>query len=548
MPSLSNNRQKIYFNNPQQEIMYTGAHTTVVAGGRRVGKTHGINAPYLLRMVQHMPGSSGGIVAATFQQALTKTLPSTLAALSDLGYYRDIHYVVGKRPPKHLNFAKPKGGEPADCSHVVWFYNGTIAYIISLDVQGSANSLTLDWLLVDEAKFIKFEKLKEEVLPANGGTKRYFGNHPMHHAMMITSDMPTTKSGSWFLNYEDKMDEDLIKGIQGTVFEIWRIKQEIIKKGINTYNSRRLYELRQKLAKLQSVAVFYREISTIENIQILGEKYIRQMKRDLPPLVFQTSILCRKVEKLKDGFYPSLSSLLHYYTAYNNTYLVDLAGEALNKPDTLDCRQDGDMNDKDPLLVAFDYNANINWLVVGQTDGMRLKTINSFFVKYHRKLRELVQDFCNYYRFKSNKTVVYYYNTTALGSNYAVSDQDFSCVVTDEFEKQGWKVIRVFMGVPLKHHEKYIMIDQALKGQKYLLPQFNQHKNEALLLALQQAGVRIGSNGFQKNKTGEKYAETEEDMLEYRTDGTDAWDDLFVGVNLYPYRINSTTPSTFMGN
>ena len=35
--------------------------------------------------------------------------------------------------------------------------------------------------------------------------------------------------------------------------------------------------------------------------------------------------------------------------------------------------------------------------------------------------------------------------------------------------------------------------------------------------------------GFRKDKGGEKLAESEEDLLEHRTDGTDAFDTLYIG-------------------
>ena len=54
---------------------------------------------------------------------------------------------------------------------------------------------------------------------------------------------------------------------------------------------------------MRSVAVYYKEYSTLENLQLLGEEYIRQMKRDLTPKTFQTSILCQKIGISHDGFY-----------------------------------------------------------------------------------------------------------------------------------------------------------------------------------------------------------------------------------------------------
>lgn len=38
-----------------------------------------------------------------------------------------------------------------------------------------------------------------------------------------------------------------------------------------------------------------------------------------------------------------------------------------------------------------------------------------------------------------------------------------------------------------------------------------------------------------QDKGGEKLAESEEDVLEHRTDGTDAFDTLYIGCEKFPY-------------
>ena len=48
--------------------------------------------------------------------------------------------------------------------------------------------------------------------------------------------------------------------------------------------------------------------------------------------------------------------------------------------------------------------------------------------------------------------------------------------------------------------------------------------------------LRRGRNGFRKDKGGEKLAESEEDLLEHRTDGTDAFYTLYIGCENFPYR------------
>ena len=532
---MSKNDKSVYFNTPQRLTQLIGANTTVIVAGRRTGKTDSIASPFVLRNMQRMPGSTGGIVVPTFKHGLTNTLPGLFAAWKRWGFINGIHYVVGRRPPK--SFAKPII-EPSDYEHVISFYNGSCAIIISQDRPGSSNSLTLSWILVDEAKFVDYERLKDETLPANGGIKSHFGHHSCNHSMMILSDMPQTQKGSWFLHYEDKMDKELIATIEGTVYEIWRTKERIRAlnaKGVAVppYLKSYLRRLDTNLNKMRSVAVYYKEYSSIENLQLLGENYIKQMKRDLTPKTFQTSILCQRIGIAKDGFYSSMKES-HKYNASDFAYL-DSLGYDFN-PNLLDCRADADVNPHAPICIGMDYNANINWIVAGQPNGRRLNIIKSFYVKFERKIPALIEEFCRYYAIHQNKTVVYYYDTTALGANYAVNEQDFHWVVCHEFERHGWQVEDVYLGNPMRHDEKYLLINQGFAGKQRLMPFFNRQNNDDLILAVQSAGVTRGRNGFRKDKGGEKLAETEEDLLQHRTDGTDAFDTLYIGCEKFPHR------------
>ena len=530
--------KKIYFNKPQRLTQLIGANTTVIVAGRRTGKTDSIAAPFVLRNMQRMPGSTGGIVVPTFKHGLVNTIPGLLAAWKRWGFISGLHYVVGRKPPK--SFKRPII-EPNDYEHVISFYNGSSAVIISQDRPGSSNSLTLSWLLVDEAKFIDYQKLKDETLPANGGIKSYFGKHSFNHSIMILSDMPQTQKGSWFLHYRDKMDAELIKTIEGTVYEIWRTKERI--RSLNAqgeqvppYLKGYLRRLDASLNKMRSVAVYYREYSSIENLQLLGENYIKQMKRDLTPLTFQTSILCQRIGIAKDGFYSSMKEA-HKYDASDFNYLDTLGYEF--EPTAIDSRADSDVDPDAPICIGMDYNANINWIVAGQPKQRRLNVIKSFYVKFERKIPALVEDFCAYYAKHRNKTVIFYYDATALGSNYAVNEQDFRWVIAHEFERHGWQVEAVYIGNPMRHDEKYLLINQGFAGKQRLMPFFNRQNNDDLILAIQAAGVARGRNGFRKDKGGEKLAESEEDLLEHRTDGTDAFDTLYIGCEKFPQ--HSTT-------
>lgn len=525
-----------YFNRPQLLAQWIAARTTVVVAGRRTGKTDSIAAPYVYKMMQRMPGSTGGIVVPTFKHGLTNTIPGLLAAWQRWGLKKGVHYVVGRRPPK--SFAPPIT-EPHDWEQIISFYNGSIAVILSQDRPGAANSLTLSWILVDEAKFVDPEKLHQETLPANGGIKTHFSRHSFNHSMLILSDMPQSKKGSWFLEYEKDMKPQVIDAIGAGIYEIWRLKQKILemrKKGVEPpgYLRTHLRRLDQNVNRLRYVATYYREYSSVENVELLGEQYLRDMKRDLTPLTFQTSIMCRKIGIARDGFYSSMREE-NKYNASDFEYLDSFNFEYV--PEAMDCRADRDLAPYAPICIGMDYNANINWIVAGQPDehSGRLNVLKSFYVKFERKIPALVADFCRYYAHHRNKTVVFYHDSTALGSNYAVNRMDFKNTIIREFKLHGWRIIPIYLGVPMHHDEKYNLINLGFKGRCRLTPYFNRQNNDDLILAIQSAGIERGRNGFRKNKAGEKLAENEENLLEHRTDGTDAFDTLYIGCEKRPY-------------
>lgn len=244
--------------------------------------------------------------------------------------------------------------------------------------------------------------------------------------------------------------------------------------------------------------------------------------------------MCQKIGIARDGFYSSMQED-HKYNDSDFEYLDNLGYDFA--PEAMDCRADRDLDRFRPICIGMDYNANINWIVAGQPDERlgRLNVLKSFYVKYERKIPALVAEFCQYYAAHRCKIVVFYYDTTALGSNYAVNSIDFRYTIISEFQKHGWDVVAQPLGNPMRHDEKYNLINRGFAGLNRLTPYFNRQNNDDLILAIQSAGVSRGRNGFQKDKSGEKLAETEDDRLELRTDGTDAFDTLYIGCENRPY-------------
>lgn len=532
---------KVYMNDMQREVLLYGAKDQVVAAGRGTGKGL-LHAWRLKEVFQMMPRCTVGIVAAAAKRALANTLPSMLEHWERWGFRRDVHWCIGHKPPKKLGWPAPVI-PPEDWSNVLSFYTGSIGVIVSQERTGTSNSKSFDYLDIDEAKFIDYELLKDETFQANRGQAQYFGDCHFHHGMLVTSDMPVTKKGSWFLNYEEKVDQELDQVIRGLIYERWRISDRLIREpGAPEYLKGELARINRQLNTLRKHAVFFKRYSSLSNLEILGPSFIRQLKRDLPRLTFMTSVLCMKIGTHYDGFYSCLrpwhkykSTDFHYLDSFGYDFQAINAGN--------DCRMDADIQQSVPLCIAFDFNSLINWLVVGQPDRnrKRMNTLKSFYVKYDRRLNELCDDFDAYYRPRKarNNLVVFYYDSTALGSNYAVNKEDFKYVIMTRMRRNGWQVIPKYLGHPMNHSEKHDLINRGFAGQTELVPMFNEMNNVDLLISIETAGVYNG----QKDKRGEKLAETEDDKLEGRTDGSDAWDTLYLGCLKKPV-YGSIVPTT----
>lgn len=528
---------KEYFNDPQLYSLAMNTRDEVIVAGRGMGKG-AIQAGRLMTNFQGMPGSMGGFVSPSVKRCLTNILPSMLIHLERWGFKRDLHYVVGKRPWKALHWKSPIF-TPANWENTISFYNGSVCNIISQDRAGTSNSMSLDYIIIDEAKFINFEQLKDETFQANRGNEQYFHNFPLHHGMTITSDMPVTKKGSWFLSYKDDMDKELVEAIEGLVYAKWRAKRQ--QKAMPSQADaiqQKIDRIDAKLSFLRSKCLLYKEYTSIQNLALLGEEFIRRAKRDLPPLTFATSIMCKRIEISTDGFYGGMREDVNLYTAPNENVL-NL--EALNDgaiPN--DCRQDSDLDAQLPLIIAFDANANINWLVCGQVgkDG-KLRVLKSFFVKYERKIPELLDDFNDYYRYHRRRQVVFYYDATFVGNSYGTHSEAFYRMIITGLRRKGWNVKSKYIGKPMNHILKNDLINRMFRGRARHLVLINRDNNPDLLISITSAGVKNG----QKDKSGEKLAETEEDKLESRTDGSDAFDTLCIGVERFPvmqYRSVST--------
>jgi hypothetical protein len=357
--------------------------------------------------------------------------------------------------------------------------------------------------------------------------------------------------GRWLLDKREAMRPEHIELIRELYKDWLKLKRlpdqndyvkRQIKEVLHDIGIARKYQkpVKENKRKKREYTVFYGEYDVFDNLEVLGEDFIHEMYRDSPALIWLTAFLNKRLLKVANGFYSALDDDLHFYIP-DDPGGLSLEGFNSTNKQSESCLTDYDLDMLAPLHVAFDSNAAISSIAIGQVDrdNNKLRTIRSDFVKTPLKLQDLVQKVCKYYTFKPVKEVIFYYDQTFTWTT-GTSAESYADTVTKYFEMNGFSVTPVFIGAQPQHEWRHKQIDLAMKGDASLLyPLFNLFNNEYLKLAMEQSGVRPGKDGFEKDKTPEKLPDSEDNPDEYKTHITDAWDTLFVGTNFFftePYQ------------
>ena len=571
-------QHKVYMAPWQKKVRNFGSRSTKVLAGRGTGKSAFL-AFNMADVTIGLPRMMGGFCGASAKQNYTRTMPNVLKIMNLLGFTEGVFYFLG-RPPAKLRWPAPLA-KPRVWENCVSFANGFVWQQISLAVKGSANGLNLAALMGDETKYMPWNRVKEEVLPTLRGdflpksaakveTKRWgYGTDPKTNNHWL-SQLWVSDAG---LNNRECLWE------KESEFETLEVNEKIKEKMaelryLEQYHPRQAPLLAKnenylrELYALRTQSESFWRFSSIENAALLGgEAWIRQMKRELPDLLFRLQILNQPRGTAKDGFYCNFSELNTYESdeiegVVFDKYSTRIKGRALDgqrwpteyeamsldydqlQHDGEDCSLDLDLDYKEPLRIALDANSDINCFVVGQTrihqGRAAVMVMKEFFVQDEIRLRGLSKLFAQYYRpflrRGCGEVIFYVASSIKQGANkaYALEESEksrFDIVVADELTSYGFKVTRAEFN-SWRQERKYQFINDCFSGVESPAVYINREANRCVYLraALENAAIVPGT--FRKFKDTEKY-NSESGVAgdkRTRTTITDAFDDLIIGV------------------
>lgn len=483
---------------------------TYVEAGAGAGKSTAMGRR-IQRLVMEMPRGSFMLVGETYQQILTRTLPTTIHGLEALGIYQNLHYFVGRKPPSSWKFPmayKP----PMKADKAIFFWTGAVINLVSQDVQGDGKSLNSDALLADEATQLNKKTLDIDQRPrVRGSEYKEFEKQKLFLSELYLSTTAITEEGFWYEEMEEKIKENRLE----------------LERKLKTYRYSEADRLELERQMLEQV---FLKATWKVNAKNLPPNYLDKAKQSaLDAMQFNAEYLGIRPQRVKGGFYSLFSQERHCYTDFDYSYYVEVGA----KPD---CRGDRDLTRGVPLILGIDWGGVINCLTVNQN----LQSINEYRTlksMYVLGDEQMIQDdlfimFDSYYAHhkESNKQLFLYYDNQG-NQGTGISKQTRAEKAAAQLRTLGWQPRLMTIGGRNERHDMtHLTWTYLLKGGHPRLPTYRMNKANCkeLSISMRNAKTKPGPNGgIKKDKASEG-----SDVIarQHATDLSDANDKPIIGL------------------
>lgn len=436
----------MYFNQKQIAFLKARQKQKLFLGGRGVGKTT-VMGEAQYRSAAQFPRGKGFLSSSTYAQILTKSIPEMQAIWEKHGLIEDFHYVIGKKPPK--SYVKPVK-PPKRFENIITFGNGYNIELLSMDRPDLARGGSFDCGDIDEAALVKKEAYTRVILPSVRGNRERFAHIPEHHQVRLYTSVPWKPSGYWVLNFEE-----------------WAMEEP--------------------------EDFFFLEATTLDNIAVLGMDFIKRLEKTLPWLEYQIEILNRRITKIQGGYYHKFDPDRHCKI---DTYNYGLGERGIT------VKGDKDINPRALIDLSFDFGGHFNCaLALQQGRNNQVNILKEFFTKDERKLRELVADFCDYYKEHKKKYVRLW--GEPRGNDRQPDSEPLFHRARSYFESHGWTAEICATHIAADHVARYNLMSTLFdeSDDNYPIVRINANNCKNLILVLQTTDIK---DDLKKDKHKEK--------------------------------------------
>lgn len=440
----------MYMNPKQIQFLTAPQIDKTFVGGIGSGKTTVMGAE-IINDILAMPQSHGAVVGNTYKQIITNFLPSLMAAFERLGLIEGKHYLVGKTPKPGWKKAHMAS---KNYEHSIVFCNGSQLSFMAADRKDMNRGGSYQWIKIDEAGLIKEDVYKTILSGRLRGCREYFGKSKRYRSISRVTSMPFLASGMWVLKAEE--------------FQLGNPDK-----------------------------FFYLESTTMDNILVLGEEYIEDLKAIMDPLTFSREVENLRFTNLANGFYPQLNER-HLYDGfeYDETNITNIFGTKFI---------DSDTDPWAPLSLSIDFGANFNCMSVWQYHEKQHeeRCVNKFYVNKPLQLDDMVDLCCEYYRYKLSKDVDIWGDRNGHKSEVNDNRKLFEQVM-DRLKLKDFNPVLKHDGWENPHHKaKYEFINSMLRETDPELPKVRYSKSKALHVYQSMMNAPV-TDDFKKDKSQEK--------------------------------------------
>ncbi len=459
---------KVYINEKQLQFHLSDKKKKVFIGGRGSGKST-VLGDEIYQCVTTMPRSRGFLAANIEETIVNYSLPSILERWEMFGLIEEVDFVVNKRPP--VNWPKPYN-PPKKYNKTITFSNGSVINIISMYGKNAGRGGNFQWGFFDEAALIDkethdkavkasvrgalhkvakipidkpFEPEYGEIIKKNGRWfwRIPFRDNPRYMMTGYVSTMPWLSSGQWLLKFEDQEDVSFV------------------------------------------------ESTAWDNIEVLGSEYIHNLKSDLPPHIYDTEVMNKRVSKVENGFYSDFDDDVH--TVPESMY-----------------------NPHKELEISLDFNAGFNSMIVCQSFDKYAYVHDELYVKGNLIVDDLIDEFIEKYQNHPVKRVDIYGDRNG-NNKQANARKTIYESIESILRNAGWEIYRPGKGLDAPHEAKHQLINKAFREKNTNLPavRMNRQNCRGLSISIMKAAM---THDFKKDKRSERR------LTENREEATDLSD------------------------